>query len=125
MKAAIAAKWARALKSGKFKQTKGALCDQNGHCCLGVLVELYHKEYDTTWNQKSHLMEGDQRAKGFKGCVLTLPGVVMEWAGIRDEEGSFFEDGTRASSSLARMNDMEGKTFPELADVILDWFEDL
>lgn len=30
-------RWIEALRSGRFKQTIGALRDENGYCCLGVL----------------------------------------------------------------------------------------
>ena len=29
-----------ALRSGDYKQTRGALCEDGGYCCLGVLCEL-------------------------------------------------------------------------------------
>lgn len=36
----IKAKWLKALRSGKFKQTRALLKDeQGGYCCLGVLYE--------------------------------------------------------------------------------------
>lgn len=31
--------WTKALRSGKYNQTQGQLCDGNGYCCLGVLAE--------------------------------------------------------------------------------------
>lgn len=36
----LKAKWIEALRSGKYKQTIGTLCDERGHCCLGVLMEV-------------------------------------------------------------------------------------
>lgn len=33
-------KWLKALRSGKYKQTKGTLCDGKGYCCLGVLEQV-------------------------------------------------------------------------------------
>ncbi len=45
MKAEVKKKWIEALRSRKFKQTKGVLktelsSDKFGHCCLGVLHEI-------------------------------------------------------------------------------------
>jgi hypothetical protein len=45
MKAKMKQKWIDALRSGKYKQGDGYLCntDENGvdkHCCLGVLAEV-------------------------------------------------------------------------------------
>jgi hypothetical protein len=32
-------KWTAALRSGKYKQTKGTLKDHVGYCCIGVYAE--------------------------------------------------------------------------------------
>jgi hypothetical protein len=37
---AVKAKWLKALRSGKYNQTKGQLKDETGYCCLGVLCEV-------------------------------------------------------------------------------------
>ena len=49
MKKRVLTKWLKALRSGKYKQGRGALCqiDKKGtesFCCLGVLCDLYNKE---------------------------------------------------------------------------------
>lgn len=78
MKKSIANKWVKALRSGKYTQTKNNLCDDVGHCCLGVLCELYIK--DTKDNIKS-------KFGTFDGESELLPPCVMKWAGmIYDEE---------------------------------------
>lgn len=33
-------KWVEALRSGKYKQGKEALCFGDKYCCLGVLCEI-------------------------------------------------------------------------------------
>ena len=40
MKKNIMKRWVSALRSGEFKQGKGALEAKGKHCCLGVLCEL-------------------------------------------------------------------------------------
>lgn len=40
----LKARWLDALRSGKFKQTRSALADNGGHCCLGVLCEIAASE---------------------------------------------------------------------------------
>ena len=35
----VKTKWVEALRSGQYKQAKGALCSPRGFCCLGVLLE--------------------------------------------------------------------------------------
>lgn len=37
--------WVSALRSGKYKQTKGALQNQDGYCCLGVACDLFIPQY--------------------------------------------------------------------------------
>lgn len=36
-----AQRWANALRSGKYKQTKMTLQDSNGYCCLGVACSIF------------------------------------------------------------------------------------
>ena len=37
MDAELKAKWVKALRSGRYKQTEAMLQDNKGYCCLGVL----------------------------------------------------------------------------------------
>ena len=39
-------RWIWALLFGGYKQTRGNLCDEDGHCCLGVLAEVCGLERD-------------------------------------------------------------------------------
>lgn len=41
MKKSLLDKWCEALRSGEFKQTCSVLRNDEGHCCLGVLLEVY------------------------------------------------------------------------------------
>ena len=78
MKKSIANKWVKALRSGKYTQTKNNLCNAVGHCCLGVLCELYIN--DTKDNIKSNSGRFDSEDE-------LLPPCVMKWAGmVYDEE---------------------------------------
>jgi hypothetical protein len=38
MKKAVKAKWVAALEGGEYKQGRGALCEGDRYCCLGVLA---------------------------------------------------------------------------------------
>jgi hypothetical protein len=40
MKKQLRDKWIAALRGGKYKQAKGALRTDLGHCCMGVLCDL-------------------------------------------------------------------------------------
>lgn len=50
----LAVKWIAALRSGEYKQTKGALRKADGFCCLGVLCDLTRKEglVSTDWKER-------------------------------------------------------------------------
>jgi hypothetical protein len=115
MKKKIAQKWAAALRSGKYRQAKGALCaaDDAGYCCLGVLCELYREETQKgQWISRAFDVGGNRWA--FK-----LPQSVAAWAGVRSAVGMY-----RETSSLMEDND-QGKTFAEIADIIEKYVEEL
>jgi len=40
MKKNVAKKWVKALRSGKYKQSREMLKNSGGYCCLGVLCEI-------------------------------------------------------------------------------------
>lgn len=42
MNKALKRRWVKALRSGDYPQTQGALKTDAGFCCLGVLCELQH-----------------------------------------------------------------------------------
>ena len=84
-----------ALRSGELKQTSGSLQDRIGHCCLGVMCEVYEKETGYKLPRiASKLIGGFLNAK------------VKSWAGLENTDRLVF------------MNDDEGKTFLEIADFI-------
>ena len=112
MKADIAKKWSDALRSGKYKQSRGALHNNEGFCCLGVLCELAIAngvaldvspgtpklpitKYNETW--------------------YVLPRAVQEWSGACTPGAVLdLSDGTM---TLATYNDT-GHTFEQIADII-------
>lgn len=44
-------KWLKALRSGKYQQTKHTLHDGNGYCCLGVACNIAHPRLELGLNQ--------------------------------------------------------------------------
>ena len=89
MKPAIKKKWVAALRSGKYKQTEGALKEWNptshraGYCCLGVLREL----------MPTHIKEVAR-----KGGDELLSSAQLKWAGLSH----------KSQDSLANLNDEMG-----------------
>jgi len=133
MKKTVMKKWVKALRSGKFKQTKDALKRTNdqgkvSHCCLGVLCELYNEEMIK--NKKGKLKETTQSNEydekqvthKFDGIDSMLPEKVMLWSGVNTEEGKFY-DPTKPPS-LVYMND-DGKRFTTIANFIEKNWESL
>lgn len=93
-------RWAEALESGKFEQAEGALKDSAGHfCCLGVACELYDP---SKWKVDEELYVE------YEGMLGIPPPPVLERFGITEDQANY----------LATLNDSQGKTFKEIAQVI-------
>lgn len=100
MNPSIKEKWVAALRSGNYKQTQERLRDESGHCCLGVLCEVFDP---TRWlpdGSNYYEYQGDP-------SDINLPYTVKYEVGINSDN----ED------TLMEMND-SGKTFTEIADFI-------
>ena len=144
MKKRVLTKWLKALRSGKYKQGRGALCqiDKKGNesfCCLGVLCDMYNKEQKR--NKKKGLavqklaqdewMVGKLSSKpafvcSYNDCDGTLPTQVIKWAGFREENADGeFNDATLPE--LITLNDgssgdwgdgTRARSFKQIADII-------
>lgn len=106
-----ARKWVRALRSGKYKQTKGGLAKHFGteirYCCLGVACELFKKSGGKIGREDAG------KVVLFGGVQDFLPSPVRKWLGLVYNDGSFgYND-----DSLARRNDA-GKRFTTIAKII-------
>lgn len=126
MKKSIANKWVKALRSGKYTQTKNNLADGVGHCCLGVLCELYIK--DTKNNIK--IKDKSSLVTFFDGESEVLPPCVMKWAGMNcidtfgdSASGVFTIDGKQVC--LASWNDGQSRPFIENHKVVKGTFENI
>jgi len=148
----IMKKWVKALRSGKYKQGRGTLCqvDKKGNesfCCLGVLCDLYNK--DRKAKKKKGLNVERTPNEGFADGSLskaqfitmyndvdgTLPDIVAHWAEFNEWnfEGNFMalegRDTTSVSRSLVDLNDgcdeRKPKSFKQIADIIEKNYEQL
>lgn len=113
----IRARWAAALRSGKYPQTHGRLRDGGGFCCLGVLCELAVAD--------GTLAPADETAGMYRydGEPAVLPDAVLEWAGLRDDDPYVTadlgeEEGGRQVVNLAGLNDDYLWGFSRIAGVI-------
>jgi hypothetical protein len=111
----IADRWVAALRSGRYKQARGALRDildsgTPAYCCLGVLCDISDVGY---WETRDH-DDNVYVCHSGQNSEVVLPRPVAEWAGIATPEGTY---DLLNNVSLAKLND-NGMTFDAIADVI-------
>lgn len=95
--------WCSHLRSGKFKQTKYVLNNDKGYCCLGVGCKIFTSE---------DLLELDK--DGFiEGVDPIDQSESPKWLDkITDDFNK------RSGGNLVELNDQEGFTFDEIADML-------
>ncbi len=110
----IKEQWVRALRSGKYEQTNGILCEEKngkeGFCCLGVLFDIAGgevggewKKFENVWgNARWHAKVDDETNSGF---------VPIKFK-------QFVKLSQKAQNRLVELNDTNGKSFNEIADWI-------
>lgn len=120
-------KWVPALRSGEFKQGKGALkaVDPLGnaeHCCLGVACELADLPMvELTPRQRERFPDIPSQFTVYtiKGDVeLGVSQKLAQKIGLRDAYGDFTEGGSVVGTMLPTLNDEDNFTFNDIADVI-------
>lgn len=95
-------KWTQALRSGKYKQSRGRLRDaRNKRCCLGVLCDIYEEE-----TGKGHWTDDNVFVVENNGhSDQVLPESVVEWAGLEMDTGARVDTEDATGRSLADVND--------------------
>jgi hypothetical protein len=125
MKARIAKKFTKALRSGEYDQTTGKLFENRAGdkskpamCCLGVLCDLHSKETGKKWGTNK---EGNRTYFGVAGM---LPLEVAKWAGVKIEDklpSDAKEEGIDVvfgDEKATVLNDSKGFSFRQIADVV-------
>jgi len=112
-------KWIKALRSGEYEQGTHALKTKEGdkvtYCCLGVLCEIYREENGKRWGKPTN------QYPTFMKEMSVLPKKVMEWAGLDTPTGEItYKNGK--FTALINLNDEEGKSFKQIANVIEKYF---
>lgn len=118
MKEKVKNLWVEALRSGKYKQAKQHLKSNQGYCCLGVLCEVYAKTQKKKGFQNNDNFESLAFINDIhtdEKCTAGLPSQVKKWAGMNDSLGRFKNS---IFPALYALNDAEGNSFEEIADVI-------
>jgi len=93
-------RWANALRSGKYKQTKWKLQTSEGFCCLGVACRLFAPKY----RKFEGVLAGSTpiKANGAPRWVININDDVQD----------------KLEHSLTYLNDHEALSFDEIADVL-------
>lgn len=114
--------WTKALKSGNYKQGRGALCKGDQFCCLGVLCDIHRikvlKKGTQFWKE---FPECDQKA--YYEDEVVLPVEVAKWAFTEFNENigksRYINPSVEHSTGgcLAEINDQR-VPFTEIAKVI-------
>lgn len=108
-------KWTKALRSGKYKQTKGVLQDEKGYCCLGVACDVFTDRK----NLKYKILEDGSKA--IAGELPEDQDVAPKW--LVDINNEF----SKIGPSLSTLNDeglgypykeKNGLNFNEIADLL-------
>lgn len=82
--------WVAALRSGEYQQVQRMLCsvedgEVTGHCCLGVLTDLYLKDKDLTLDELRTSEGGSEyltrSVREWSGLSESDPGVLVEPVG--------------------------------------------
>jgi hypothetical protein len=127
-------KWISSLRSGKYKQARGFLRDEeNKFCCLGVLCQMYIEETGKAeWkfndDKKADAMSFYQVKfldDNWVQETQLLPPQVMQWAGLKSADPTFLSEKQAAlrdtehliegPMELSDAND-SGESFIDIAD---------
>lgn len=120
-------KWAQALRSGMYDQSKHALRKEDGFCCLGVLCDVLSGEVGGKWKHtSSHLEDLEFHTAASEHPVTeSLPKPVQKRAELDEpnpqvpvpENASDEHFRDESTTTLAELND-QGYSFEEIADII-------
>jgi hypothetical protein len=103
-------KWVKALRSGEYKQAKGALKKRGGYCCLGVLCDVVKKELHQEWDDEGAFLNYD----------ASLPPKVMLLVGLDTSFAEYINTKIK-DKNLMEDNDC-GKSFKQIANTIERYF---
>ncbi len=118
----VVRKWIETLRSGKYEQGRGRLRysfdNTMRYCCLGVLCDI-NLPANAEWIEKPNPLSPLDTAYSLFGEYFTTPPEIeenigkiqthfMDWSGL----------------SLIGLNDVEGATFDEIADMLDLWLLD-
>ena len=114
--------WIKALRSGKYQQTRHALRNEKGYCCLGVLCDIFSEELHL--DPVTRYINDTCFDVAYSESATVLPISVADYVGLKTREGRFskYRHGVKEVheyEALTSLND-DGATFAEIADILED-----
>lgn len=106
-------RWAQALESGQYAQTKELLHNESGYCCLGVLCDIAGVKWERQEKRGEAYYTYDDN--NMERGVSLLTRAMCEWIGLTTSDGRFGPKGSE--EKLTDLND-QGKDFKEIAEII-------
>jgi hypothetical protein len=107
-------KWLKALRSGKYEQTTGALKNsyEDSFCCLGVLCDVYKKDVKAgDWNGAAFVDKDG-------ACTSSVPPPdVVSWVGLNCDDGEYKTKKGKINW-LPHLNDNSRMSFKQIANII-------
>ena len=97
--------WVKALRSGRYKQTRRALRVGDAFCCLGVACDLYSKRKGVGAEER---WDGEYIGTQW----LSMPYFVSAWLGVPDGDPRVND------VPLSCWNDDKGAGFKKIATLI-------
>lgn len=117
--------WVRALESGDYEQASHGLAFWNdgaggiSYCCLGVACDVFADRLGLPRvDGIGNLGWRDDSVNYFD----TLPKSIVELLGVGSSDPSLVEPGSLRHKPASRWNDLEEKTFTEIAAMIRHTF---
>ena len=98
--------WIADLRSGQYKQVRRTLKNYSGYCCLGRACDVAATMGMGTWEDEND--DSTYFCYGGEEEDVVIPQPLLDWIGISNDEQEI----------LFQMNDIEKKTFPEIAEYI-------
>lgn len=105
--------WIKALRSGKFNQTKGALENQEGQCCLGVLCRISMDQFNLKAFKNDEVIDFVLGGSPYGGTLPPKMAKYLRLHGLANPK----ENSDDFETVLIDMND-EGESFKTIANYI-------
>lgn len=114
----VAQRWVNALRSGEYRQTDGALQNDSGFCCLGVLCDLAVKDGVIPPPRVDDETEVTLYGGPDELADHELPPTsVHVWSGLNPKTTYVIPE-LGLEETLYGLNDDRGFDFRQIADVI-------